>query len=182
MNDRTADFRIQPFDPSRHDRSTFSCGVAKVDNFVRQTAGKLSRAGNTRLFMMTSPTGELIGFYALNAGAVDYRDLPRRFARDRPSHGTIPAAFIAMIGVDSRFQGSGYGGDLLVDCLTRIVDASDALGIAVILLDVLDCGNDRQIERRRALYLDFGFEPLASAPLRLFMSAERARRFLAQER
>lgn len=34
-----------------------------------------------------------------------------------------------MIGADSRFQGQGYGGDLLIDCLRRLAVAADALGI-----------------------------------------------------
>ena len=33
---------------------------------------------------MVSADQALIGFYAINAHSVDYRDLPRRFARTRP--------------------------------------------------------------------------------------------------
>lgn len=54
--------------------------------------------------------GELIGFYATNAHAIDYSELPDRSARDRPAHGGIPAAYISMVGVDTRFQRQGYGG------------------------------------------------------------------------
>jgi len=98
---------IEPLDPAKHDRAAFSCGTAQVDNFFRRTANKLAKADNVRTFVMVSPEGELIGFYATNAHAIDYTELPNRFARDRPSHGSIPAAYISMIGVDSRFQGRG---------------------------------------------------------------------------
>ena len=74
-----------------------------------------------------------------------------------------------MIGVDSRFEGEGYGGDLLVDCLTRLVVAADALGIGVVMLDVLDCGDPDTVAERVALYTGYGFEPLASNGLRLFL-------------
>ena len=160
---------IEPLDPARHDREGFSCGIPQIDNFFRRTANKLTRAGNLRTFVMVGPAGELIGFYAANAHAVDYAELPDRFARNRPAHGSIPAAYISMIGVDRRFQGRGYGGDLLVDCLTRLAGAADALGIAVVLLDVFDCGDPEKVAKRRALYTGYGFEPLPSNELRLFL-------------
>ncbi|MFZ3484855.1 GNAT family N-acetyltransferase [Sphingomonas sp. 3-13AW] len=160
---------IEPLDPARHDREGFSCGVPQIDNFFRRTANKLTRAGNLRTFVMVGPAGELIGFYAANAHAIDYAELPDRFARNRPAHGSIPAAYISMIGVDRRFQGRGYGGDLLVDCLTRLAGAADALGIAVVLLDVFDCGDPEKVAKRRALYTGYGFEPLPSNELRLFL-------------
>lgn len=132
---------IEPLDPAKHDRAGFSCGIEQVDNFFRRTANKLANADNVRTFVMVDPEGALIGFYATNAHGIDYTKLPERFARTRPAHGSIPAAYVSMIGVDSRFQGQGYGGDLLVDCLARLAGAAEALGIAVVMLDVLDCGD-----------------------------------------
>lgn len=171
---------IESLDPDRHDRAAFSCGVAQVDNFFRQTANKLTRAGNLRTFVMIDPAGSVIGFYAVNAHAVDYAELPDRFARTRPAHGTIPAAYIAMIGVDRRFRGRGHGGDLLVNCLVRLAHAADALGIAVVMLDVLDCGDPKQVANRRALYTSYGFQPLPSHPLRLFLPMATVRALLAE--
>ena len=74
-----------------------------------------------------------------------------------------------MIGVDARYQGKGYGGDLLVDCLARLAQAADTLGIAVVMLDVLDCGDPEQVVRRQSLYAGYGFIPLPSNPNRLFI-------------
>ena len=169
---------IEPLDPARHDRAGFSCGVEPVDNFFGKTAGKLVRADNLRVFVMTSPDDGLIGFYAVNAHAVDYADLPPRYARTRPGHGQIPAAYIAMIGVDTRFAGRGFGGDLLVDGLGRIARAADDLGIAVVMLDVLDCGNPKRVARRLKLYSGYGFMPLPSRPLRLFLPIATVRALL----
>jgi ribosomal protein S18 acetylase RimI-like enzyme len=171
---------IEPLDPAKHDRAAFSCGIEQVDNFFRRTANKLTKAGNVRTFVMVGPEGELIGFYAANAHAIDYTVLPERFARTRPAHGSIPAAYISMIGVDSRFQGKGYGGDLLLDCLTRLAAAADALGIAVVMLDVLDCGDAQKVERRLALYESYGFKPLSSNSLRLFLPIATVRALASQ--
>lgn len=172
---------IEPLDPAKHDRAAFSCGIDQVDNFFRRTANKLAKASNVRTFVMVGPEGELIGFYATNAHAIDYTELPERFARTRPAHGSIPAAYIAMIGVDGRFQGRGYGGDLLVNCLARLAGAAEALGIAVVMLDVLDCGDPEKVARRLALYTSYGFEPLPSNGLRLFLPMTTVRMLTVQE-
>jgi GNAT superfamily N-acetyltransferase len=160
---------IEPLDPARHDRAGFSCGVAQIDNFFRRTANKLGKADAVRTFVMARPAGDVVGFYAVNAHAVDYAELPERFARNRPAHGSIPAAYISMIAVDRRYQGCGYGGDLLADCLTRLSRAADALGITVVMLDVLDCGDPAAMAKRLALYTGYGFAPLPSNRLRLFL-------------
>lgn len=170
MTDETSGIvTIEPFDPDEHDRAAFSCGVRQVDNFFKKTANKLSKADNARVYVMTSADGAVIGFYALNAHAIDYQDLPRKFARTRPSHGSIPAAFLAMIGVDQRYSGRGYGGDLLVDALIRIAAAAESIGIAVVILDILDDGDVGLVARRRALYAKYGFQSLPSKPLRMFL-------------
>ncbi|MFK4874738.1 GNAT family N-acetyltransferase [Novosphingobium sp. ZW T3_23] len=164
-----AKFIIEPLEPSKHDRAAFSCGVEQVDNFFKRTANKLARAGNLRVHVLTEPDGSIVGFYALNAHSIHYADLPEQFKRDRPGHGTIPAAFISMIGVDSRYQGRGYGGDLLVDCLRRIARAAEAIGIRVVLLDVLDCGSASAVEGRIQLYGSYGFASLPTQKLRMFL-------------
>jgi len=161
---------IEPFDPVRHDRANFSCGIRQIDNYFQKTANKLAKANNVRLFVMVDPENtSVIGFYSLNSHSVDYTELPGKFARTRPVHGQIPAAYISMIGRDRRYSGLGFGTDLLVDALKRIARAGDSIGIAVVLLDVFDCGDPERVARRKTLYEDFGFMPLPSNPLRLFL-------------
>ncbi|MCP1765400.1 GNAT family N-acetyltransferase [Bradyrhizobium japonicum] len=171
---------IEPFDSKKHDRTAFSCGVQQVDNFFKTTANKLAEADNTRVFVMTSPDAELIGFYALNSHSVDYTLLPKKYARTRPGHGNIPSAYISMIGVDTRFMGKGYGGDLLVDALRRIALAAREIGIAVVLLDVLDCGDPDTVERRKKLYTEYGFTAVPSNELRLFLPVRSIQPLLEQ--
>lgn len=169
---------IEPFDPEKHDRTAFSCGIAQVDNYFTKTANKLAKADNVKLYVMVSPKGDLIGFYALNAHAVDYQDLPRKYARTRASHGSIPAAYISMIGRDRRFSGKGYGSDLLVDALKRIHAAAGKIGVAVVMLDVLDCGDPEKVANRISIYEGFGFRSLPSNELRMFLPIKIVRRIL----
>ena len=172
--------RIEPLDPARHDRAAFSCGVEQVDNYFKRTANKLALANNVRIWVMASPEDGLIGFYAINAHAVAYTDLPAKFAKTRLGHGPIPAAYLSMIGVDTKFAGKGYRGDLLIDALSRIARAADDIGIAVVMLDVLDCGNAELVEQRLKLYTSYGFSPLPSNPLRLFLPLATVRALFAE--
>lgn len=176
-----APYTIEPFDPAKHDRTAFSCGIEQVDNFFKRTANKLAKADNLRVFVLVDAAATLIGFYAVNAHSVDYQDLPDKYARDRPGHGMIPAAYLSMIGVDERFQGRGFGGDLLVDGLKRIAQAADHLGIAVVMLDVLDCGDPERVGKRKALYESYGFEALESNASRLFLPIATVRALIGEQ-
>jgi ribosomal protein S18 acetylase RimI-like enzyme len=162
-------FCISPLDPEKHDRAAFSCGVEAVDNFFKRTANKLSKADNLRVFVMTNDNGAIVGFYAINAHSIAFEDLPPQFARTRPGHGKIPAAYISMIGRDQSFAGLGVGADLLADCLTRILRISKDLGLAMAILDVLDDGDEKAVGKRKALYESFGFASMPTQPLRLYM-------------
>lgn len=172
-------YLTEPLDVARHDRENFTSGVRQVDNFFRKTANKLDRASNLRTFVLAGRQSEVIGFYALNAFSIDYTDLPERYSRNRPGHGKIPAAFISMIGVDSRYQGKGQGRDLLIDCLARIAEVERTIGVAVVVLDVLDCGDPEAVSRRAAFYRAFGFVSLISNPLRMILPTAQLRGLFA---
>ncbi|WP_228130516.1 hypothetical protein [Pseudovibrio exalbescens] len=73
----------------------------------------MAKADNVRLYLMVNPSGSVIGFYALNAHAVD--------------------------------------------ALRRIASIADAIGVAVVMLDVLDYGDPDRVARRKTLYKSYGF-------------------------
>jgi GNAT superfamily N-acetyltransferase len=161
---------IESFDAKRHDRSGFTCGVGKADNFLKLTSKKLSRSGHVRLFVATNDGASIAGFYALNAHSISYHELPPEFARDRPSSGWIPAAYIAMIAVAKAEQGKGIGRMLLVDALKRVADASRNVGMSITMLDILDDGDEKAIAARQRLYGSFGFRSFVANPLRMWVS------------
>lgn len=163
---------IEPLDTDRHDRAAFSSGVEQVDNFLQKTAGKLVKGGTARVFVVVAPhqnPERILGFYSINAHSVDYEDLPNRYRRYALPGGSIPAAFIGMMGVTQAAQGQGIGHLLLVDALKGAYLASHRVGTAVVLLDILDCGNPEAVARRQRLYEGLGFQQLTSAPLRMFL-------------
>ena len=163
---------IEPLGVNKHDRAAFGSGVEQVDNFLKKTAGKLMKGGTARIFVATSPNDnpeEILGFYSINAHSVDYGDLHNRYRRYALPDGKVPAAFIGMMGVTSSAQSQGLGGLLLADALKGAYIASYRVGTAMVLLDVLDCGNSADVARRQTLYNSFGFQCLPSHPLRMFL-------------
>ncbi len=74
-----------------------------------------------------------------------------------------------MMGVTLASQGQGVGGRLLADALNSAYIVSQRMGTAMVLFDVLDCGDPDAVSRRQQLYEGFGFQPLALDPLRMFI-------------
>jgi ribosomal protein S18 acetylase RimI-like enzyme len=163
---------IEPLDTKKHDRAAFSSGVEQVDNFLHKRAGKLVKGETARVFVAIDtdhPPEVIRGFYSINAHSVHCGELPNRYRRYAQPDGSIPGAFIGMIGVDQSAQRQGIGGILLTDALKRAFLVSQQIGTAVVMLDILDCGNPEVVERRQRLYEGYGFESLDSDPLRMFM-------------
>lgn len=163
---------IEPFDKQKHDRTAFSSGVEQVDTFLHKKVGNLVKGDTARVFVAVAPDhhpGAILGFYSINAHSVHWQDLPKRYRRYAQPDGSIPGAFIGMVGVEQHSQGQGLGGILLADALKRAFLASQQIGTAVVLLDILDCGNPDAVARRQRLYEGYGFQSLDSDPLRMFM-------------
>ena len=170
-----ASFTIRPFDPGTHDRAAFSCGVPQIDNYLKRTAKKGGKADVVRIRVVVDAGNRIVGFHGINMHAVAVEDMPAAYRKKAMKHGLLPAAFIAMIGVDKKHQGNGLGGALVADALSRIARASDEIGTCVIMLDVFDDGDADAVARRKTYYESFGFIPLPDQPLRLFMPIATAR-------
>lgn len=124
---------------------------------------------------MVDTEDHIVGFYGINMHAVDVKDMPTSYAKKAMKHGLLPAAFIAMIGVDEKQQGNGIGSAMVADALSRVARASNDIGTCVVMLDVFDDGDADAVTRRKTYYQDFGFVPLPDQPLRLFMPISTAR-------
>ena len=62
---------IEPFDPSRHNRSGFTCGTKHLGNFLRFSARKQQKDDFTKGFVAVAEgSPKVLGYYALNAHAV----------------------------------------------------------------------------------------------------------------
>lgn len=80
---------IKPFDPARHERSGFSCGRERLDNFLRFSARKQQKDNFTRMFVAVAEgSPKILGYYALNAHAVATGELGAGRPPARPTLAT----------------------------------------------------------------------------------------------
>lgn len=173
----TPKYLIEAFDPTRHDRSAFACGKTRIDNFLLRTAKKHQRGDFTRVWVATEHAhNRVLGFYSLNAHALEASELPSRWVKHAPLHGGVGAVYLSMIGVDRSRQGRGLGRVLMADAMKRVAQTSSEIGIAFMVLDVLEDGG--AFERRKAFYEGLGFISLESRPGRMFVPAVTLRALL----
>ena len=170
---------IEPLDPGKHDRAGFSCGIARLDNYLKYTARKHHAGDFARVWVATrSEQNEIAGFYALNAHSLHGDQLPVDLTRNAPPHGGIPAIYLSMIAVNRRDQGQGIGRFLLADALKRSAGAADQIGLKTVVLDVIDDGGSKITAKRLAFYASMGFQMLPGYPARMFIGIETVRRIL----
>ena len=168
---------IEPLDPATHDRSAFSCGVSRLDNFLKRTARKQQASDFTRVWVaVEGGQNTILGYYAMNAHSLEGEEgLPRSLTRHAPRSGGIPAVYLSMIAVDKRSQGRGLGRILLADALSRAAVVAEQIGLKVVVLDAIDAGGPQDTDRRKAFYRTMGFQPFPSQPSRMFIATETIR-------
>jgi GNAT superfamily N-acetyltransferase len=155
--------RIEPLDQS-HDRAGFDCGSDDLNRFLRQTARQHIEKGisSTHVLIETTATEPkpILGFFSLAACEIETASLPPHLSKKYPRR--IPAARLGRLAVSVREQGKGLGATLLIAAMEKVSVASGSIGIAALFVDAKD-------EKAAAFYRHFGFVPLPSQPLTLFL-------------
>ena len=173
---------IEPFDPGRHDRSGFSCGTVRLDNFLRFSARKQQTDDFTRVFVAVAEgSPRVLGYYALNAHAVSTGELGADRPPRAPNTGSIPALYLSMIAVDRSGQGRGLGSDLAIDALGRALSVAGEVGLKLVVLDVIDDGGNEAFMRRREFYRRLGFRSFQDRPERMFITIDTIRAMFGDE-
>lgn len=171
-----APLRIERFDPTRHDRDGFDCGTARLDNYLKRTARKQQADDMTRIYVAVAEgTMEILGYSAINLGMMTVDELAKR-PRGTPAHGELPILFLGQIAVSRRAQGQGIGSILMHHVFEKTRIIADQAGCFALVLDVLQDGGEQAFRRRHDWYADFGFQPFASNPARMFMTVQQIRR------
>jgi GNAT superfamily N-acetyltransferase len=147
----------------QHDWKAFHCGEASLNQYLDRYASQDVRRRVNRVFV-ASPPGEprlVTGYYSLSAGSLAAADLPARFRGQLPRY-PVPAALLGRLAVAKSHQGKGLGAILIADALQRIALASQVMAVYAVVVDAL---NNRAAEYCQ----QFGFIPLPSQPLKLFL-------------
>lgn len=167
--------RIEGFNPKRHDRSDFCCGVERLDNYLKLSAKKHHANDLTRVYVAVEDgKNAVLGYHAINVGVMSADDLAAR-PKAMPAHGQIPILFLGQVAVTQEAQGNAIGSILMHHVFEKAVTIADTAGCYAIVLDIMDDGDIDAIERRRQWYAEFGFQPFASNPSRLFISIAQVR-------
>ena len=177
LTDETT-LNIENWDPGRHDRSSFDCGVVRLNNFLKLSAKKQQKDDMTRVYVAVPP-GEtvILGYHAINVGTMNVAEMPKP-PRGTPSHGEIPVLFLGRVAVDLKTQGLGVGSLLMHHVLEKARIIADEAGCHAILLDVMSDGDADAFARRKGWYEDFGFQSFASNEARMFMTMKQVRQIV----
>ena len=148
----TAQFIIEPLDPSKHCREAFDCGVEALNDFLRTRARKEMEARSSACFVIVplDDPGRIAGYYTLSAAEVITAELPEALAKKLPRYRSLPATLLGRLARDNAFRGRGVGDRLIADVLARAFAGSAEIGSVAVVTDPKD-------ERAASFYRRFGF-------------------------
>lgn len=151
-----------------HDRTSFSCGVAALDTFLRSSARQNADAGISATIVAVRPgTRAISGYFTLRMGQVTFDVLPQEERRRLPRY-PVPVVHLARLAVDARERGKGLGEALLMEALARSLRATrevPALAVEVVAKDAAAA----------AFYAKYGFTKLLDDEHHLYLALKAVR-------
>ena len=155
----------QDFNASAHDRSSFSCGVPILDDYISQIAAqhRKKNIAAVRVLVDRSAPTLMMGYYTLSAATVEARELGN--TKGLPRH-AIPCILLGRLAVDLRYQGNGVGGVLLAKAIVRSQQAIELVAAHALLVDAKDV-------TAAHFYKHFGFELCTDDPRRMYLKLAR---------
>lgn len=145
---------------AEHQVQAFACGESSLDEWLKRRALANQISGASRTFVVTDDDRQVMGYYALAAGAVAHRDAPRSIRQNMPD--PIPVMVLARLAVDVRAQGVKLGAALLQDALQRCVRVAQDTGVRAMLVHALN-------DRAQQFYEHYGFKASPVHPMTLML-------------
>jgi len=146
-----------------HRLDNFRCGKPELESWLRQRARRNQVEGASRTFVVCAGT-EVVGYYALSAGAVLHQATPGNIRRNMPE--PIPVAVLGRLAVHSDWSGQGVGTGLLRDAVLRTVRLAEEMGIRALLCHAID-------DSAKQFYLHHGFIESPIEPLTVMLNLAR---------
>ncbi len=175
MLTKETSINIERWNPGRHDRSGFDCGVERLNNFLNLSAKKQQKDDMTRVYVAVLPDeASILGYHAINVGMMNVAEMAKP-PKGTPSHGEIPVLFLGQVAVDLKAQGLGVGSLLMHHVFEKAHVVANEAGCHAILLDVMSEGDPDAFALRKHWYQEFGFQSFASNKARMFMSMKQVR-------
>ncbi len=131
-----------------HVVSSFDSGKEPLDRWLRNSATRGNVQDTGRTFVWHEGDGVVLAYFTL-AGHLLHRDsLSKSQARSVPAD--VPAILLAKLALDVSLHGQGLGSELLVDALTRCVQAGQLVASRYVVVDAID-------ESAARFYEKYGF-------------------------
>lgn len=154
--------RLSAPEPLRadHDLSTFECGEPSLDDWLRRLALINQLNGASRTFVVMDDTPQVVGYYALAAGAVSHGNATGSIRRNMPD--PIPVLVLGRLAVAQRVKKQRLGAALLQDAVLRAMAVSENAGVRALLVHALT-------DDAKAFYEHYGFQPSPMDPMTLML-------------
>jgi GNAT superfamily N-acetyltransferase len=152
------------FEPlADHDRTTFDCGLADLNDYFRRQAGQDAKRKVAAPFVMLDSNRRIAGYYTLSAYGIRIADLPLAVAKKLPKYPQIPATLLGRLAVSREHQGQKLGRLLLMDALYRSWKNTEEVASVGVIAEAID-------ETAVQFYLHHEFIPLVEHPRKLFIA------------
>ncbi len=143
-----------------HQVNSFSCGESTLDEWLKRRALANNLSGASRTFVVVDDDHQVMGYYALAAGAVTHQESTRVIRQNMLD--PVPVMVLARLAVDVRAQGIKLGAALLRDAVQRCVLVSQNAGVRALLVHALN-------DQARQFYEYYGFKAAPSHPMTLML-------------
>jgi GNAT superfamily N-acetyltransferase len=153
----------QLLDPKKHDRQSFSSGVADLDVFLSRFAMQQSKKGITvvRVLVDTDAPKIILGYYSLSAAQVDTTQLDALEQQKLPRY-PVPCFRLGRLATHVDYRGRGFGRLLIGLALSRCLEAQKLVAAYALLVDAKD-------DDAAAFYKHYGFTPCSDHALSLYL-------------
>jgi GNAT superfamily N-acetyltransferase len=142
-----------------HAVESFDCGREALNRFLIRYALQSQQSGASQSYVALSGE-EVIGYYTLVVGQVEYDEASERLKKGLSRH-PVPVMLLARLAIAVSWQGKKLGSGLLKDAMLRTLQAADIAGIRAFAVHAKD-------DEAKAFYEHFDFVPSPSDPYHLF--------------
>jgi len=159
-------FRIEKL--SRHHKvDEFDCGSDPLNRFLTRFAWQ-NQASDAAITYVALADDEVVGFYSLAVGQVDYADAAGRLTKGLAKH-PVPIMLLARLAIATAWQGHGLGKGMLKDAIQRTMHAAEHAGIRALVVHAKDDEAKRFYE-----HFDFTSSPTDERHLFILLKDLRA--------
>jgi GNAT superfamily N-acetyltransferase len=142
-----------------HDLESFDCAREALNRFLTRYGFQNQQAGASQTYLALVDR-EVVGYYTLVVGQVEYDDAPERPIKGLARH-PVPIMLLARLAIAVSSQGKGLGSGLLKDAMRRTLQAAEIAGIRAFAVHAKD-------DEAKSFYERFDFVASPSDPYHLF--------------